>query len=164
MLQLECHFMSSVSGHIRASELHDCNLITWYYGTLQVKTNKSTITGLRNVIPLQVHYLQEGEESRKAYIFHQGLLGITISGHQGIGHQQWVWCTSFLSPSWKVRRCLSSEDSFNVNVVMLKSFTLISIEVCCTDTDYFTGAMQMHLLVHMFYMTMKHTQSPAIHI
>lgn len=73
-----------------------------------MKTNKSTITGLHNVIPLQIHYLQEGEESRKAYIFHQGLLGITLRGHKGIVHQQWEWRTSLSLQSW-IERSTTAE-------------------------------------------------------
>lgn len=90
-----------------------------------MKTNKSAITGLHNVIPLQIHYLQEGEESRKAYIFHQGLLGITLRGHEGLVHQQWEWRTSFQFQSLLEE---GREQESGIFQWKYKPFRLISID------------------------------------
>lgn len=102
------------------------------------KTNKSTVTGLHNVIPLQIHYLQEVEESRKAYIFHQGLLGLSLRGHEGIVHQQWEWRTSSFSPGRNAARCTRAER-FDLKC---KRFTTSTHNIYCAVWPWATGSVK----------------------
>lgn len=81
---------------------------------------------------------------------------MTIRGHQGIGHQQRVWCILFVFDR-KVHWYLRLEDSLNINIIMPKneSYTLISIDVCCTSTH--SNHLLQQYIFELLYMTMRLT-------